>query len=37
MIDLSHDNSGKDPDRQPEVADAVGAQIAGGATGRSSA
>jgi 3-deoxy-7-phosphoheptulonate synthase len=30
MIDLSHDNSGKDPDRQPEVADAVGAQIAGG-------
>jgi 3-deoxy-7-phosphoheptulonate synthase len=31
MIDLSHDNSGKDPDRQPEVADAVGAQIAGGA------
>jgi 3-deoxy-7-phosphoheptulonate synthase len=30
MIDLSHDNSGKDPDRQPEVADAVRAQIAGG-------
>ena len=24
MIDLSHDNSGKDPDRQPEVAEAVG-------------
>jgi 3-deoxy-7-phosphoheptulonate synthase len=32
MIDLSHDNSGKDPDRQPEIADAVGAQIAGGAS-----
>jgi 3-deoxy-7-phosphoheptulonate synthase len=30
MIDLSHDNSGKDPDRQPEVADAVAAQIAAG-------
>jgi 3-deoxy-7-phosphoheptulonate synthase len=30
MIDLSHDNSGKDPDRQPEVAGAVAAQIAGG-------
>jgi 3-deoxy-7-phosphoheptulonate synthase len=30
MIDLSHDNSGKNPDRQPEIADAVGAQIAGG-------
>jgi 3-deoxy-7-phosphoheptulonate synthase len=30
MIDLSHDNSGKDPDRQPEVADTVAAQIAGG-------
>jgi 3-deoxy-7-phosphoheptulonate synthase len=30
MIDLSHDNSGKDPDRQPSVAAAVGAQIAGG-------
>jgi 3-deoxy-7-phosphoheptulonate synthase len=31
MIDLSHDNSGKNPDLQPEVANAVGAQIAGGA------
>jgi 3-deoxy-7-phosphoheptulonate synthase len=30
MIDLSHDNSGKDPERQPEIADAVGLQIAGG-------
>jgi 3-deoxy-7-phosphoheptulonate synthase len=30
MIDLSHDNSGKDPDRQPEIADVVAAQIAGG-------
>ncbi len=30
MIDLSHDNSGKDPDRQPAVAADVGAQIAGG-------
>ncbi|HET8977653.1 MAG TPA: 3-deoxy-7-phosphoheptulonate synthase [Solirubrobacteraceae bacterium] len=30
MIDLSHDNSGKDPDRQPEVADAVALQIATG-------
>ena len=30
MIDLSHDNSGKDPDRQPAVAAEVGAQIAGG-------
>ncbi len=30
MIDLSHDNSGKDPSRQPAVADAVGAQIAAG-------
>jgi 3-deoxy-7-phosphoheptulonate synthase len=30
MIDLSHDNSGKDPARQPEVAGAVGLQIAGG-------
>jgi 3-deoxy-7-phosphoheptulonate synthase len=33
MIDLSHDNSGKDPDRQPAVAQAVAAQIAGGARG----
>jgi 3-deoxy-7-phosphoheptulonate synthase len=30
MIDLSHDNSGKDPDRQPAVADAVAAQLAAG-------
>ncbi len=30
MIDLSHDNSGKDPDRQPAVADAVAEQIAAG-------
>ncbi len=30
MIDLSHDNSGKDADRQPAVADVVARQIAGG-------
>jgi 3-deoxy-7-phosphoheptulonate synthase len=30
MIDLSHDNSGKDPECQPRVADDVGAQIASG-------
>jgi 3-deoxy-7-phosphoheptulonate synthase len=30
MIDLSHDNSGKAPERQPEVAGGVGAQVAGG-------
>ncbi|HEY4450227.1 MAG TPA: 3-deoxy-7-phosphoheptulonate synthase [Solirubrobacteraceae bacterium] len=30
MIDLSHDNSGKDPERQPDVAADVGRQIAGG-------
>jgi 3-deoxy-7-phosphoheptulonate synthase len=30
MIDLSHDNSGKDPERQPAVADAVAAQVAAG-------
>jgi 3-deoxy-7-phosphoheptulonate synthase len=30
MIDLSHDNSGKDPARQPAVADAVAGQIAAG-------
>jgi len=30
MVDLSHDNSGKDPERQPEVAADVGGQIAGG-------
>ena len=30
MIDLSHDNSGKEPERQPAVADAVAAQIAAG-------
>lgn len=30
MIDCSHDNSGKRPERQPEIAAAIGAQIAGG-------
>ncbi len=30
MIDLSHDNSSKDPDRQPLVAADVAAQVAGG-------
>jgi 3-deoxy-7-phosphoheptulonate synthase len=30
MIDVSHDNSGKDPDRQPHVAREVGRQIAEG-------
>jgi len=30
MIDLSHDNSGKDPDRQPAVAVDVGSQVAHG-------
>jgi 3-deoxy-7-phosphoheptulonate synthase len=30
MIDMSHDNSGKDPARQPHVAQAVGGQIADG-------
>jgi 3-deoxy-7-phosphoheptulonate synthase len=30
MIDLSHDNSGKQPERQPAVAAAVGEQVAGG-------
>jgi len=30
MIDLSHANSGKDPDRQPAVAEAVGEQLAAG-------
>jgi 3-deoxy-7-phosphoheptulonate synthase len=30
MIDLSHDNSGKDPDRQPAIARAIGRQIAEG-------
>jgi 3-deoxy-7-phosphoheptulonate synthase len=30
MIDFSHDNSGKDPARQPIVAHEVGRQIAGG-------
>jgi 3-deoxy-7-phosphoheptulonate synthase len=33
MVDCSHDNSGKDPSRQPQVAEAVGAQIAGGDRG----
>ncbi len=32
MIDLSHDNSAKDPERQPLVAADVGGQIAGGST-----
>jgi 3-deoxy-7-phosphoheptulonate synthase len=30
MIDLSHDNSGKNPERQPDVAAEVGRQIADG-------
>jgi 3-deoxy-7-phosphoheptulonate synthase len=30
MIDTSHANSGKDPAKQPDVADAIAAQIAGG-------
>ena len=30
MIDVSHDNSGKDPERQPTVAGEVASQIAGG-------
>jgi 3-deoxy-7-phosphoheptulonate synthase len=30
MIDLSHDNSGKKPERQPEVAAAVAEQIGAG-------
>jgi 3-deoxy-7-phosphoheptulonate synthase len=30
MIDFSHDNSGKDPERQPAVAAEVGEQVAGG-------
>jgi 3-deoxy-7-phosphoheptulonate synthase len=30
MIDLSHDNSRKDPERQPQVAREVGAQVASG-------
>jgi 3-deoxy-7-phosphoheptulonate synthase len=30
MIDISHDNSGKDPDRQPDVAAEIGSQVAGG-------
>jgi 3-deoxy-7-phosphoheptulonate synthase len=30
VIDLSHDNSGKDPERQPEVARVVGEQMAAG-------
>ncbi len=32
MIDLSHDNSGKQPERQPAVAAAIGEQVAGGST-----
>ncbi len=30
VIDLSHDNSGKRPERQPEIAQAVSAQVAAG-------
>jgi 3-deoxy-7-phosphoheptulonate synthase len=30
MVDLSHDNSGKDPERQPHVAAEIGRQIAQG-------
>ncbi len=30
VIDASHDNSGKDPDRQPVAAEAIGDQIAAG-------
>ena len=30
LIDCSHDNSGKDPERQPEVAAQIGSQLAGG-------
>jgi len=30
VIDASHDNSGKDPDRQPVAAEDIGAQIAAG-------
>jgi 3-deoxy-7-phosphoheptulonate synthase len=30
VIDASHDNSGKDPARQPDAADDIAAQIAGG-------
>jgi 3-deoxy-7-phosphoheptulonate synthase len=30
MIDVSHGNSGKDPERQPRVAQDVGRQIAAG-------
>jgi 3-deoxy-7-phosphoheptulonate synthase len=33
MVDLSHDNSGKDPERQPEIAAHVGAQLAAGQQG----
>jgi 3-deoxy-7-phosphoheptulonate synthase len=32
MVDLSHDNSRKDPSRQPQVAGDVGEQIAAGST-----
>ena len=30
MIDASHGNSGKDPDRQVAAADAIGAQVSAG-------
>ena len=33
MVDLSHDNSGKDPARQPAVATSIADQIAGGEPG----
>ncbi|HVH07659.1 MAG TPA: 3-deoxy-7-phosphoheptulonate synthase [Myxococcota bacterium] len=33
VVDCSHANSGKDPARQPEVARAVAAQVAGGSRG----
>jgi 3-deoxy-7-phosphoheptulonate synthase len=32
IIDVSHDNSGKRPERQPEIARIVGEQVAGGDT-----
>ncbi len=32
VIDASHDNSGKDPDRQPIASAAIGDQVAGGGT-----
>ena len=32
MIDASHANSGKDPEKQPEVLEEIGAQVAAGDT-----